>query len=99
MRGKSREATTSSTSSKAKLQHKISNISEGGHFRRIENPWAKDHTGWDRIVSVRGGKDVESGSGENVSLQEMNVPEGQIQVKEEIVITNTDWLEYKDRVY
>lgn len=39
------------------------------------------------------------GGGDEVSLQEMNVPEGQIKIKEEITITSSDWLEYDDRVY
>ncbi|KAL8955815.1 MAG: hypothetical protein Q9193_006462 [Seirophora villosa] len=81
---------------------------EGGHFLRIGDPFARQHPArWARHVTVRGGKDVERGGagdrsgvgGDETSLQEMNVPEGQIKIKEEIVITRSDWLEYNDRVY
>ena len=58
-----------------------------------------DPARWGRDIFVRGGHDVEAGEGDNVSLQEMNVPSGQIKVKEEIVITSSDWLDYKDRLY
>ncbi|KAI4110700.1 MAG: hypothetical protein LQ345_006956, partial [Seirophora villosa] len=115
VRSKSIDAVTSSssnTSSKA-IWKKRKNSGdrhhgEGGHFLRIGDPFARQHPArWARHVTVRGGKDVERGSagdgsvvgGDDTSLQEMNVPEGQIKIKEEIVITRTDWLEYNDRVY
>ncbi|KAL8974748.1 MAG: hypothetical protein Q9197_001010 [Variospora fuerteventurae] len=77
---------------------------DGLHFQRLTNPLANKHhaSRWGRNVSVRGGKDMERGGlggGDEVSLQEMNVPEGQIKIKEEITITSSDWLEYDDRVY
>ncbi|KAI4289525.1 MAG: hypothetical protein L6R35_001206 [Caloplaca aegaea] len=77
---------------------------DGVHFQRLTNPLANKHhaSRWGRNVSVRGGKDMERGGlggGDEVSLQEMNVPEGQIKIKEEITITSSDWLEYDDRVY
>ncbi|KAL8987445.1 MAG: hypothetical protein Q9177_003341, partial [Variospora cf. flavescens] len=64
----------------------------GMHFQRLTNPLANKHhaSRWGRNVSVRGGKDMERGGlggGDEVSLQEMNVPEGQIKIKEEITIT------------
>ncbi|KAL8920223.1 MAG: hypothetical protein Q9208_006388 [Pyrenodesmia sp. 3 TL-2023] len=71
----------------------------GRQFKRLSNPFAK-HSPWHRDVTVRGGKDTERGSGDDeISLQEMNVPFGQIMVKDEVVITSSDWLEYNDRVY
>ncbi|KAI4201783.1 MAG: hypothetical protein LQ346_002094 [Caloplaca aetnensis] len=75
--------------------------SEGGgrHFQRLDDPLTK-HSRWHRDVTVRGGKDIERGSsGEDISLRDMDVPSGQIRVKEEVVITSTDWLDYQDRVY
>ncbi|KAI4095728.1 MAG: hypothetical protein LQ344_001445 [Seirophora lacunosa] len=115
VRSKSVDAVTSSssnTSSKAIWKKRKGSgdrhHGEGGHFLRIGDPFARQHpTRWARHVSVRGGKDVERGSagdgsvvgGDDTSLQEMNVPEGQIKIKEEIVITRSDWLEYNDRVY
>ncbi|KAL8905143.1 MAG: hypothetical protein Q9207_002802 [Kuettlingeria erythrocarpa] len=71
----------------------------GRYSQRLDDRFAK-HSRWHRDVIVRGGKDIERGSsGEDVSLQEMDVPAGQIRVKEEVVITSTDWLEYQDRVF
>lgn len=99
-------ATNSTTSSEPwkpfyRSRNKSRDNSEGGgggHFKRLDDPFAK-HSRWHRDVTVRGGKDIERGSGDDVSLQEVNVPFGQIRVKDEVVITSTDWLEYKDRVY
>ncbi len=97
------ERTNSYDSSKTVWQMltKSRENSEGGgrYSQRLDDPFAK-HSRWHRDVTVRGGKDIERGaSGEDVSLQEMEVPSGQIRVKEEVVITSTDWLEYQDRVY
>ncbi|KAL8749767.1 MAG: hypothetical protein Q9184_006674 [Pyrenodesmia sp. 2 TL-2023] len=67
-------------------------------FKPLIDPFAT-HSRWHRDVTVRGGKDIERGSADDISLEEANVPFGQIRVKDEVVITSTDWLEYKDRVY
>ncbi|KAL8996332.1 MAG: hypothetical protein Q9169_004132 [Polycauliona sp. 2 TL-2023] len=95
--GTSAQATTSSGSSRMVWRRRDSD--NGKHFSRLEDPVA-EHTRWGRHVTVRGGRSTDhQGSSENISLQEINVPAGQIKVKEEIVVTSTDWLEYKDRVY
>ena len=93
--GKSAQAYTSNGSSGMIWRRKHSQ--HGKRFSRLEDPFA-EQAGWAREVTVKGGRDTEPGSVDNLSLQEINVPAGQIQVKEEIVITR-DWLEYNDRVY
>ncbi|KAL8859341.1 MAG: hypothetical protein Q9178_004279 [Gyalolechia marmorata] len=93
--GKSAQAYTSNGSSGMIWRRKASE--NGKRFSRLEDPFA-EQARWAREVTVKGGRDTELGSVENLSLQEINVPAGQIQVMEEIVITR-DWLEYNDRVY
>ena len=95
-RGKSAQATSSSGSSRVVLRHRDGE--HGKHFSRLEDPTAK-HPRWGRDVTVIGGRDTDHGSSENLSLQEINVPPGQIKVKEEIIVTSSNWLDYKDRVY
>ncbi|KAL8673436.1 MAG: hypothetical protein Q9168_002140 [Polycauliona sp. 1 TL-2023] len=95
--GKSAQANSSSNSSRIVWRRRDSD--HGKHFSRLEDPIA-EQTRWGRDVTVKGGRSTDQGgSSENISLQEINVPAGQIKVKEEIVVTSTDWLEYKDRVY
>ena len=53
---------------------------------------------WGHETHVRGGKATNPRSSD-ISLAEMNVPEGGIRVKDEVVITSSDWLEYKHEVY
>lgn len=48
---------------------------------------------------MRGGKVVGRGREDEISLEEMNVPAGGIRVKDEVVVTSSDWLEYKDKVF
>ncbi|KAL8644091.1 MAG: hypothetical protein Q9210_007429, partial [Variospora velana] len=104
VRSQSSDRTTSSDAySKAVWRRESEDDNgDGGHIQRLTNPLANKHHAarWARNVSVRGGKDVEHGGlggGDEVSLQEMNVPDGQIKIKEEIMITSSDWLEYDDR--
>lgn len=54
---------------------------------------------WGHETNVRGGKVAGRGAEDEVSLEEMNVPVGEIRVKDEVVITSTDWWEYKDNVF
>ncbi len=51
-------------------------------------------------VEVRGGK-PRGGRGreDEISLEEMNVLVGGIRVKDEVVVTSNDWIDYKDKVY
>ncbi|KAI4268121.1 MAG: hypothetical protein L6R38_007957 [Xanthoria sp. 2 TBL-2021] len=94
--GKSAQATTSSGSSRVVWRRK--DTDHGKHFSRLEDSVA-EQARWGHDVTVKGGRETDHGSSENISLQEINVPPGQIKVKEEIVVTSTDWLDYKDRVY
>ncbi|KAL8677165.1 MAG: hypothetical protein Q9224_000751 [Gallowayella concinna] len=89
------QGTNSSGSSRMVWRRRDSGQGKAGQFSRLDDPTPR----WGHDVTVKGGRDTEHGSEENISLQEINVPQGQIKVKEEIVVTSTDWLEYKDRVY
>lgn len=50
-------------------------------------------------TNVRGGKVGGRGGEDEISLEEMNVPVGGIRVKDEVRVTSSDWLEYKDKVF
>ncbi|KAL8809813.1 MAG: hypothetical protein Q9200_003099 [Gallowayella weberi] len=93
--GANAQGTNSSGSSRIVWRRRDSSQSKAGQFSRLDDPTPP----WGRHVIIKGGRDTEHGSDEDISLQEINVPPGQIKVKEEIVVTSTDWLEYKDRVY
>ncbi|KAI4257730.1 MAG: hypothetical protein L6R42_005484 [Xanthoria sp. 1 TBL-2021] len=77
--GKSAQATTSSGSSRMVWRRKDSDRAK--HFSRLEDSVA-EQARWGRDVTVKGGRDTDQGSSENISLQEINVPPGQIKVKE-----------------
>ena len=54
---------------------------------------------WGHDVEVLGGRGGGRGAEDEISLEAMNVPQGVIQVKDEVVVTSSDWLEYKDKVF
>lgn len=66
-----------------------------GPFTRLED---EGRGQWGREIEVRGGK-VRRGRVDEISLEEMDVPVGGIRVKDEVVITSSDWIEYKDKVF
>lgn len=71
-----------------------------GYFERLEDPAeAGGRPQWGHETSVRGGRVVGRGAEDEISLEEMNTPAGGIRVKDEVVITSSDWLEYKDKVF
>ena len=76
-----------------------------GYFERLEDPSEAVSPGGARPgffrheANVRGGKVVGRGREDEISLEEMNVPAGGIRVKDEVVVTSSDWLEYKDKVF
>ena len=47
---------------------------------------------------MKGGK-ATNPRASDISLAEINVPEGGIMIKEEVVVTSSDWLEYKYQVF
>ena len=71
-----------------------------GYFERLEDPNESGHRPqWGHETNVRGGMVGGRGAVDEVSLEEMNVPVGGIRVKDEVVVTSSDWLEYKDKVF
>ena len=38
-------------------------------------------------------------AGDEMSLEEINVPDGMIRVKDEVTVTSSNWIDYKDNVY
>ena len=71
-----------------------------GHFEHLEDATeAGNHLQWGHETNVCGGKTVGRGAEDEVSLAEMNVPIGGIRVKDEVVVTTSDWWEYKDNVF
>ena len=53
---------------------------------------------WGHETIVRGGRG-KNPRASDISLAEMNVPEGGIRVKEEVLVTSSDWLEYRHEVF
>ena len=77
-----------------------------GYFERLEDPSEAVNPGGDNQpqyfrheTSVRRGKVGGRGNEDEISLEEMNLPAGGIRVKDEVVITSSDWLEYKHKVF
>ena len=50
------------------------------------------------VVSAAGPKDRRV-AGDEISLEEINVPDGMIRVKDEVTVTSSDWIDYKDKVF
>lgn len=72
--------------------------SDDNTFNRLEDPAETTRPKWGHETHVRGGK-VKNPRSSDISLAEMNVPEGGIRVKDEVVVTSSDWLEYKHEVF
>lgn len=73
-----------------------------GYFERLEDPLdvqGSPRPQWGHETRVRGGRVRGRGAVDEISLEEMNTPAGGIRVKDEVVITTSDWLEYKDKVF
>ena len=71
-----------------------------GYFERLEDGnEGRERSQWGYETLVRGGKVGGRGAVDEVSLEEMNVPVGGIRVKDEVRVTTSDWLEYKDKVF
>lgn len=71
-----------------------------GYFERLDDPTERaNRRQWGHETNVRGGKVVGRGAEDEISLEEMNVPVGGIRVKDEVRVTSSDWLEYKDKVF
>ena len=68
-------------------------------FTRLEDP-VENRTQWGHDVKVKGGK-ASGGRGREdaISLEEMNVPASGIRVRDEVVVTSSNWIDYKDKVY
>ena len=74
--------------------------SEDATFNRLEDATAARPLAskWGHETHVKGGK-ATNPRASDISLAEMNVPEGGIRIKEEVVVTSSDWLEYKHQVF
>ena len=71
--------------------------SDGDRFSRTDEP-TEMRGQWGHDVSVHGGT-AGMKNGSDISLAEMNVPAGGIRVKDEVVVTSSDWIDYKHEVY
>jgi len=71
-----------------------------GNFQRLDEPTNSSRRQWGHSFAVRGGQPIRGrGMEDEISLEEMNVPAGEIRVKKEVVVTSSDWLKYRDRVF
>lgn len=97
-RGPPVKSTRSSTSSR--LMWRGSNANEDGTFTRLEEPANELNPRWGHSVSVSGGRNNRNGSaGDNISMEDMNVPPNGINVTTEVVLVTSDRLDYHDRLY
>lgn len=79
---------------------RIGDDGRDGYFERLDDSTeAGNRPQWGHETNVRGGKVAGRGAEDEISLEEMNVPAGGIRVKDEVRITSSDWLEYKDKVF
>ena len=72
--------------------------SDDNTFNRLEDPTETTRPKWGHETHVRGGK-AKNPRASDISLAEMNVPEGGIRVKDEVLVTSSDWLDYKHEVF
>ena len=75
--------------------------SDDNTFNRLDDPTETHRpqaSKWGHETHVKGGKATNPRTSD-ISLAEMNVPEGGIRIKEEVVVTSSDWLEYKHEVF
>lgn len=71
-----------------------------GIFQRLDEPIDWNRRQWGYVSAVRGGQSTgRSENTDEISLQEMNAPARGIRVQKEVVVTSSDWLEYKDKVF
>lgn len=70
------------------------------NFQRLDEPIESNKQRWGHEIAVRGGRPIGGReTGNEISLEETNVPAGGIRVKMEVVVTSSDWLDYKDKVF
>lgn len=95
---KSAQATTSSGSSRTIWPGRTNkeDVDKIGGFTRL------DDTGggkWGYNSDIRGGKHRQRAEGmDEVSLEELNPPNGEIRVREEVVVTSEKW-DYNNRLF
>lgn len=74
-----------------------------GYFERLDDTADAGGNGnrpqWGHETVVRGGRVVVRGAEDEISLEEIHTPAGGIRVKDEVRVTSSDWLEYKDKVF
>ena len=90
--GKSRAQDASSGSSRTWRSR-----SDADEFSRLDEP-TETRGQWGHDATVHGGK-TSVVAGSDISLAEMNVPAGGIRVKDEVVVSSSDWIPYKHEVY
>lgn len=89
----------SSSGSSGMWTRSTSETDQQGNFHRL-NDLGYSGGQWGHDVAVRGGQ--QSGGREledSIGVDETNVPAGGIRVKKEIVVTSTNWLEYRERLF
>ena len=90
----------SSSSSRGIWASRSQNDERDAPFLRLEEGASnqKQPGRWGHDVSAAGPKERRA-AGDEISLEEINVPDGTIKVKDEVVVTSSGWIDYKDKVY
>ena len=88
---------TSSSSSQGLWTSRTRDDERDAPFVRLEEN-ARQKQSERYHVSAAGPKERRA-AGDDISLEEINVPDGIIRVKDEVTVTSSDWIDYKDKVY
>lgn len=89
----------SSSATSGLWRRSTTEVDRQGNFHRLNNLSYKGGQ-WGHDVAVKAGPRNEgTGVEESIGVEEVDVPIGGIRVKKEIVVTSTDWLEYRERLF
>lgn len=92
-------AQESSSGSSGMWTRSTSEADRQGSFHRL-NDLSRSGGQWGHDVAVKAGSpNEEIGIQESIGVEQMDVPTGRIRVKKEVVVTSTDWLEYRERLF
>ena len=87
----------SSSSSQGVWSSRMRDDEQDAPFVRLEEGTRPKRPG--RYDVSAAGPKARRAAGDDISLEEINVPDGMIRVKDEVTVTSSDWIDYKDKVY
>ena len=98
--GSARDILTTSSGSSRTAWKGRADVNSNGLFTRLDDPRDTSKTQLGHDVEVQGGHGGGGrGREDEISLEIMDPPAEGIRVKDEVVVTSSDWIDYKDEVY